>query len=110
MEHEILANRTTSVGELRRSPRRVIGDAAKGPVAILIHNEPIAYLIDAKVYEWMIERLEDLEDIQKALERQGEPGDSGQNRRSSVSSGRRGLAVRAGRIPQDEERRSEESL
>ena len=31
------------------------------PIAILNHNKPTAYLIPAETYEWIMEKLDDIE-------------------------------------------------
>lgn len=57
----ILSGSSVSVTELKRNPSAVIGAADEDAVAVLIHNKPSAYLISAKAYEQLLERLEDLE-------------------------------------------------
>jgi antitoxin StbD len=48
---KILANYTTSISELKKSPSTVIEKAGDEVVAILNHNRPSAYLVPAKRYE-----------------------------------------------------------
>ena len=69
----IAASQVSSISELKRSPARVIEEAAEGAVAILNHNKPVAYVLDPETYEAMLDRLEDYEDMQKVVERQNQP-------------------------------------
>lgn len=69
----ISAQAVSSISDLKKSPARVIAEAGEGAVAILSHNKPVAYLLDAAFYEAMIDRLEDLEDMKKVVERQDQP-------------------------------------
>ena len=57
----ILSDTSVSITELKRNPSAVI-DAAEGEaVAVLVHNKPSAYLVPARTYQRMLDRLEDLE-------------------------------------------------
>ncbi len=56
MEH-LLATRSVSITELKRSPSAVLEQAGSEPVAVLNHNRPAAYLLSPEVYESMLERL-----------------------------------------------------
>jgi len=47
----ILANYTTSISELKKSPSSVIENANGESIAILNHNRPSAYLVPSDVYE-----------------------------------------------------------
>ncbi|MBU3696565.1 type II toxin-antitoxin system Phd/YefM family antitoxin [Dechloromonas sp.] len=53
----VLASRSVSITELKRSPSAVIEQAGSEPVAVLNHNKPAAYLLPPHVYEAMLERL-----------------------------------------------------
>lgn len=57
----ILSRNSVSVTELKRNPSAVIGAMDDDAVAVLVHNKPSAYLISAKAYEQLLERLDDLE-------------------------------------------------
>lgn len=61
MTNVVLAEITASVSELKRNPMRTVAAGEGGPVAILNRNEPAFYCVPARVYEAMIERLEDIE-------------------------------------------------
>ena len=54
---QVLANRSVSITELKRSPSAVLEQAGSEPVAVLNHNRPAAYLISPHVYAAMLERL-----------------------------------------------------
>lgn len=54
---QVLATRSVSITELKRSPSAVIEQAGSEPVAVLNHNRPAAYLLPPHVYEAMLERL-----------------------------------------------------
>jgi len=55
----ILANYTTSISELKKSPSSVIENANGESIAILNHNKPSAYLVPSDVYENMMEMLDE---------------------------------------------------
>lgn len=57
----ILAGAGTSISELKKNPSAVIEAAEGRPVAILNRNKPAAYLIPAKAWEAIMDRLEDAE-------------------------------------------------
>ena len=61
MPHQILAATSASVSELKKNPMGAVAAGEGFPVAILNRNEPVFYCVPAKVYEAMLERLEDLE-------------------------------------------------
>lgn len=54
---QVLASRSVSITELKRSPSAVLAQAGAEPVAVLNHNRPAAYLLSPDVYEAMLERL-----------------------------------------------------
>jgi len=68
----IYANTSVSVTELKRNPSAVIDAAEGAPVAILNHNKPAAYLIPAKAFEALMDRLEDIELAEIVRERRGQ--------------------------------------
>jgi antitoxin StbD len=69
--HAIYANTTVSMTDLRRNPSGILEDAGDSPVAVLNHNRPAAYLLSAKAYEALLDRLDDAELIKVAKQRQG---------------------------------------
>ena len=54
---QVLASRSVSITELKRSPSAVLEQAGCEPVAVLNHNRPAAYLLSPDVYKAMLERL-----------------------------------------------------
>lgn len=54
---QVLAARSVSITELKRSPSAVLEQAGAEPVAVLNHNRPAAYLLSPEVYESMLKRL-----------------------------------------------------
>ncbi|OHC69622.1 MAG: prevent-host-death protein [Rhodocyclales bacterium GWA2_65_20] len=54
---QVLASRSVSITELKRSPSAVLEQAGSEPVAVLNHNRPAAYLLSPRVYQAMLERL-----------------------------------------------------
>lgn len=61
MAHQILAETSASVTELKRDPMGTAHAGKGGPVAILNRNEPAFYCIPAAEYAAMVARLEDAE-------------------------------------------------
>ncbi|MBF0135568.1 MAG: prevent-host-death protein [Magnetococcales bacterium] len=51
------ASRSVSLAELRHSPDAVLVQAGLGPVAILEHDRPTAYILSPHVFQAMLERL-----------------------------------------------------
>ena len=68
----ILAPNSVSISQLKKNPSAVIEAAEGFPVAVLNHNTPTAYLIPAKAWEELIDRLEDIELAEIVRQRQGE--------------------------------------
>ena len=66
---QILAKYTTSISELKKSPSSVIEDAGNEAVAILNHNKPSAYLVPSKLYESMMDIIDDYHLAQIVRER-----------------------------------------
>ncbi len=61
MTHQIMAETTASISELKKNPMGTVAAGEGFPVAILNRNEPAFYCIPAKAYEAMMDRLEDIE-------------------------------------------------
>jgi antitoxin StbD len=55
----IFANTTVSISDLRKNISTIIDEAGDSAVAVLNHNKPAAYLLSAKAYESLLERLDD---------------------------------------------------
>ncbi len=65
----ILANYTTSISELKKSPSSIIENANGQSIAILNHNRPSAYLVPSEVYEKMMDILDEYYLIEEVKER-----------------------------------------
>lgn len=61
MSHQILAETTASISELKKNPMGTVAAGEGFPVAILNRNAPAFYCIPAKAYEALIDKLEDME-------------------------------------------------
>jgi len=55
---QLLANRSVSITELKRSPSAIIEQAGDEAVAVLNHNRPAAYLIPAAMYKRQMAALD----------------------------------------------------
>lgn len=69
--HFIYASTTVSMTDLRRNPSGILQDAGDSPVAVLNHNKPAAYLLSARAYEALLERLKDAGLTQIVKQRRG---------------------------------------
>ncbi len=69
--NSIFATATVSITDLRRNPGAIIDEAGDAPIAILNHNRASAYLVPAKLYEAMMEKLDDIELAELVRERRG---------------------------------------
>lgn len=56
----LVTQMAVSVSDLKKSPGAVMDGADGEAVAILNHNKVMAYMVPARAYEAMIERLDDL--------------------------------------------------
>ena len=66
----ILANYTASITELKKSPTQLLNGAGDEVIAILNHNIPSAYLVPSKLYEKMMDIIDDYylsQEVEKAL-------------------------------------------
>lgn len=61
MSHQILAETTASVSELKKNPMGTVAAGDGFPVAILNRNAPAFYCVPAKAYEALMDKLEDME-------------------------------------------------
>ena len=68
----LLAGSSISISDLKKNPSAVIEAAEGFPVAVLNRNTPSAYLIPAKAWEELVDRLEDLELAALVRARSGE--------------------------------------
>ena len=70
---QVLSKLAVSVTELKRNYAGILKQADDGPIAVLNHNRPEAYLLPASHYEKLMDYLEDLEDAQLVRERANGP-------------------------------------
>ena len=61
MSHQILAETTASVSELKKNPMGTVAAGEGFPVAILNRNAPAFYCVPAKAYEALMDKIEDME-------------------------------------------------
>ncbi len=61
MSHQILAETTASISELKKNPMGTVAAGEGFPVAILNRNAPAFYCVPAKAYEALMDKLEDVE-------------------------------------------------
>ncbi len=57
----VLADCFASISELKKNPTALLKVSTGAPIAILNHNKPTAYLVPAETYEWIMEKLDDIE-------------------------------------------------
>jgi antitoxin StbD len=67
----IFARTTVSMTDLRRNPSGILADAGDSPIAVLNHNKPAAYLLSAKAYEALLEKLDDAQLAKIVQQRRG---------------------------------------
>lgn len=68
----LLAPSGISISDLKKNPSAAIEAAEGFPVAILNRNKPAAYLVPAKAWEEILDRLDDLELIEIVQARAGQ--------------------------------------
>jgi antitoxin StbD len=68
----ILANFSASISELKKNPSALLNKSEGYPIAILNHNTPAAYLVPAETYEWLLDKIEDIELTQIVKDRLSE--------------------------------------
>lgn len=61
MVQQLLADASISISDFKKNPSAAIAAAEGFPVVILNRNKPSAYLVPAKAWEELVERLEDIE-------------------------------------------------
>jgi antitoxin StbD len=57
----VLANLSISISEFRKNPAKVLREAGRQPIAVLNHNKPAFYLVEPRLFEALVEHLEDIE-------------------------------------------------
>ncbi len=69
----ILADAGISISDLKKNPTAAIAAAEGFPLAILNRNRPAAYLVPAKAWEALMDRLDDIELAEIVREREDDP-------------------------------------
>ncbi|MGR6840055.1 type II toxin-antitoxin system Phd/YefM family antitoxin [Aliivibrio wodanis] len=72
MTTRILADVAASITEFKANPMKVASSAYGEAVAVLNRNEPAFYCVPAETYELLMDRVEDLELLSLAAERENE--------------------------------------
>lgn len=72
MTTRILADVAASITEFKANPMKVASSAYGEAVAVLNRNEPAFYCVPAEAYELLMDRIEDLELLSLASERENE--------------------------------------
>lgn len=72
MIEALLAPSGVSISDLKKNPSAVIEAAGGFPVAVLNRNVPAAYLVPAKAWEDLLDRIDDLELAELVRARAGE--------------------------------------
>ena len=72
MTTRILADVAASITEFKANPMKVASSAYGEAVAVLNRNEPAFYCVPAEAYELVMDRIEDLELLSLAAERENE--------------------------------------
>ncbi len=57
----VYANLTASISEFKKSPSALLEKSSGEPIALLNHNKPTAYLVPAKLYEQILDYIDDKE-------------------------------------------------
>ncbi|WP_193072745.1 type II toxin-antitoxin system Phd/YefM family antitoxin [Pseudomonas sp. FME51] len=70
--HQVLADFSVSISELKKNPSALLSQAKGSPIAVLNHNKPAAYLIPAETYEALMDMIDDYELAQLVEERRGD--------------------------------------
>jgi antitoxin StbD len=73
MNTRILTEFATSITEFKINPMKAVSSGHGLPVAVLNRNAPAFYCIPADTYEQLMDRLEDLELLAIAKERENTP-------------------------------------
>lgn len=73
MTHQIFAEVTASISELKKNPMAAVDSGEGFPIAVLNRNKPAFYCVPAEVYEAMLDRLDDQELVAAVKERSAEP-------------------------------------
>ncbi|MBK6982062.1 MAG: type II toxin-antitoxin system Phd/YefM family antitoxin [Betaproteobacteria bacterium] len=65
----VLASRSISISDFKKNPSKAVREAGPHPIAVLSHNRPAFYLVEPKLFEALIDHLEDVELAELAAKR-----------------------------------------
>ena len=68
----VLADFSVNISELKKKPSSLLTQANGSPIAVLNHNQPVAYLILAETYEALMDMVDDYELSKLLEERRGD--------------------------------------
>ena len=63
-----MTERKVTVTALRENLAKYLDETREGPLRVMKHSETAAYLVDARQFEELVDRLEDLLDIIEGME------------------------------------------
>jgi antitoxin StbD len=72
MTYNILTNLVASITDLKKHPMQTVESAKGESLAILNRNQPVFYCVPPKMYEAMMDALEDIELADVVRERENE--------------------------------------
>lgn len=72
MPSRVMTETTASISELKKNPEGVVASGDGEAVAILNRNTPSFYCIPAQQYEYLMDKLDDIELARLVSERQGQ--------------------------------------
>lgn len=65
----VLASRSISISDFKKNPAKAVREAGSHPLAVLSHNRPAFYLVEPRLFEALVDRLEDIELAELAANR-----------------------------------------
>ncbi len=65
----VLASRSISISDFKKNPARAVREAGPHPIAVLSHNRTAFYLVQPRLFEALIDHLEDVELAELAAKR-----------------------------------------
>ena len=68
LTHQILTDISAGITQLKANPMAVVEEAEGAPVAILNRNKPAFYAVPVELFEFMVDKLENIELMEMAKE------------------------------------------
>lgn len=72
MVNTIFSHYTASISDLKKQPMAVMNATHGEPLAVLNHNEPVFYCVPKKLYEAMLEAIDDAHLAKLVLQRKND--------------------------------------